>query len=125
MMLRGSRGFEVIRDWLAAKKLHPFTFQEETWEHIINNHSGLVNAPTGCGKTYAVFLGALIQFINLHPDDYKKKKNSGLQLLWVTPLRALAKDIGRAMEEVVTELGIPWHIGIRNGDTDTAERARQ
>lgn len=48
-----------------------------------------------------------------------------MQLLWITPLRALAKDIGRAMEEAIAELGMQWQIGIRNGDTDTAERQRQ
>lgn len=47
------------------------------------------------------------------------------QLLWITPLRALAKDIGRAMEEVISELGMQWKIGIRNGDTNMNERARQ
>src|SRR5207342_3552008 len=76
-------------------------------------------------KTFSVFMGALIRFITEHPDNYTSKKNNGLQLLWITPLRALAKDIGRAMEEVVTGLGMKWKIGIRNGDTDTAERARQ
>ena len=81
-------------------------FQEETWQHIINGESGLVNAPTGCGKTFSVFLGAVIDFINHHPDDYKTKKKNGLQLLWITPLRALAKDIGRAMEEVIDR---SWH----------------
>lgn len=84
-----------------------------------------MNAPTGCGKTFSVFLGALINFINQQDDNYKKVKHSGLQLLWITPLRALAKDIGRAMEEVVTELGLQWKIGIRNGDTNTTERASQ
>ncbi|HEY5771326.1 MAG TPA: ligase-associated DNA damage response DEXH box helicase, partial [Chitinophagaceae bacterium] len=87
--------------------------------------SGLVNAPTGCGKTYSVFLGAIIDFINHHPDDHKKIKNSGLQLLWITPLRALATDIGRAMEEVVAALSMNWKVGIRNGDTSTTERAKQ
>jgi ATP-dependent Lhr-like helicase len=67
----------------------------------------------------------VIDFINHHPAEYKIKKNTGLQLLWITPLRALAKDIARAMEEVITELGMKWRIGIRNGDTDIAERARQ
>jgi ATP-dependent Lhr-like helicase len=52
-------------------------------------------------------------------------KNNGLRLLWVTPLRALAKDLGRAMEEAILSLKIPWKVGIRNGDTDTSERARQ
>lgn len=85
----------------------------------------MVNAPTGCGKTFSVFLGAIIDFINHQPDNYKNKENNGLQLLWLTPLRALAKDIGRAMEEVIGELGINWKIGIRNGDTGINERARQ
>ena len=85
----------------------------------------MVNAPTGCGKTFSVFLGSLIAFINQHPDNYKAQKNNGLQLLWITPLRALAKDIGRAMEEVIEELGLNWKVGIRNGDTSTTERAKQ
>ena len=46
-------------------------------------------------------------------------------MLWITPFRALAKDIGRAMEEVINELGMRWKVGIRNGDTAIAERARQ
>ncbi len=85
----------------------------------------MVNAPTGCGKTYSVFLGALIDFINNNPGDYATKKNCGLQLLWITPLRALAKDIGRAMEEVIESLGMQWKVGIRNGDTSTTERSKQ
>ncbi len=125
MKLQDSPGYKVIADWLAAKDLHPFHFQEQAWQKIIDNESGLVNAPTGCGKTYSVFLGALISFINKHPDSYRKKSRNGLQLLWVTPLRALAKDIGRAMEEVITELGMQWKVGIRNGDTSLNERAKQ
>lgn len=110
---------------LQSNGMKPFPFQEEAWQHIARHESGLVNAPTGCGKTFSVFLGALINFINDYPKTYKEKKNSGLQLLWITPLRALAKDIGRAMEEVVEALGMNWKVAIRNGDTDTAERARQ
>src|SRR6476620_5209903 len=105
--------------------MQAFRFQEATWQHIINNKSGLVNAPTGCGKTFSVFLGSIIQFINNNPTSYQKAKNNGLQLLWITPLRALAKDIGRAMEDVVTQLGLQWQIGIRNGDTDINERQKQ
>ena len=76
-------------------------------------------------KTFSVFLGALINFINEHPDHYQIKKKNGLQLLWITPLRALAKDIGRAMEEVIYELGMQWKIGIRNGETALSEREKQ
>ena len=103
--LEKSIGFKIISNWLSAKNQTPFLFQQQTWQHIINGESGLVNAPTGCGKTYSVFLGALIDFINHHPQDYQLKKNNGLQLLWITPLRALAKDIGRAMEEVIRGIG--------------------
>jgi len=120
-----TKGYQVITDWLAKKNMQAFSFQEEAWHHITEGKSGLVNAPTGCGKTFSVFLGALINFINHHPDDYQTKSKNGLQLLWITPLRALAKDIGRAMEEVVQELGMSWQIGIRNGDTDINERVRQ
>jgi ATP-dependent Lhr-like helicase len=125
MRLQKSIGYTIIADWLANKNFHPFTFQEETWQHIINGKSGLVNAPTGCGKTFSVFLGAIIDFINKHPDNWQQKGNNGLQLLWITPLRALAKDIGRAMDEVISELNMQWKVGIRNGDTDMSERQRQ
>lgn len=125
MKLTDTTGYKIIQHWFETKSLYPFAFQKETWQEIVSGNSGLVNAPTGCGKTYSVFIGSLIQFINLHPDSYKKQNNNGLQLLWITPLRALAKDIGRAMEEVLQELQIPWKVGIRNGDTSTAERAKQ
>ncbi|MBC7848886.1 MAG: ligase-associated DNA damage response DEXH box helicase [Chitinophagaceae bacterium] len=123
--LRKTKGYQIINAWLESKGMQPFLFQEQTWEHIINSRSGLVNAPTGCGKTFSVFLGALIDFINKNPEKYKTKSKSHLQLLWVSPLRALAKDIGRAMEEVIAELGMSWKVGIRNGDTNLNERARQ
>ena len=90
----------------------------------VEGQSGIVNAPTGFGKTYSVFLAVIIDWIN-HNPDYKTKTNSGLQLIWITPLRALAKDIGRAMNEALEELDIPWKVAIRNGDTATAERERQ
>lgn len=125
MKPENTSGYKIIVDWLSSKQRQPFLFQEETWQHIINNESGLVNAPTGCGKTFSVFLGSIIDFINCHPANYKTKKNNGLQLLWITPLRALAKDIGRAMEEVITDLELAWKVGIRNGDTDINERAKQ
>ena len=125
MHIHNTPGYKIINGWLASKGNEPFQFQEETWNHIIFHHSGLVNAPTGCGKTFSVFLGAVIQFINNNPSNYLTKQKNGLQLLWITPLRALGKDIGRAMEEVISELGMSWKIGIRNGDTEMSERQKQ
>ncbi len=125
MKLAQSPGYNIIFEWLKKNERQPFAFQQQAWQHIVNGKNGLVNAPTGCGKTYSVFLGAIIQFINQYPKDYQRKKNNGLQLLWITPLRALAKDIARAMEEVIAELNINWRIGIRNGDTAIKEREQQ
>jgi ATP-dependent helicase Lhr and Lhr-like helicase len=114
-----------VAQFLQQHQLSPFSFQTQTWQAITQQQSGLVNAPTGFGKTFSVFLGAVNEFISENPSTYNSKKNNGLQLLWVTPLRALAKDIARAMQEVVTELGLQWQVAIRNGDTSSAERQKQ
>ena len=123
--LQETNGYRIVKNWLASKGYQPFAYQEEAWQHILYGESGLVNAPTGTGKTFSVFLGAVIQFINQHPDTYPSKNKNGLQLIWITPLRALAKDIGRAMEEVIFELDLPWKVGIRNGDASLSERQRR
>ena len=117
-------GFAVIEEWLAGKDQTAFAFQEETWHAYGAGQSGLVNAPTGFGKTFAVFLAVIIEWISQN-RDYQFKEDNGLQLLWISPLRALSADIARAMQAALEELQIPWQVGIRNGDTSTAERARQ
>jgi ATP-dependent helicase Lhr and Lhr-like helicase len=123
--LTNCEGYLKIREWMNSREIVPFRFQERTWEAMMENKSGLVNAPTGCGKTFSVFLGSIIRFVNEHPEDYKTRKNNGLRLLWITPLRALAKDIGRAMNEVISEMDLSWKVGIRNGDTEMSERQKQ
>lgn len=125
MKLQSTTGYRVINNWLLQKGNEPFLFQQQTWQEILRKKSGLVNAPTGYGKTFSVFMGAVIDFINEHPQTYQTKKNNGLQLIWITPLKALAKDIGRAMEEVLFELDMPWRVGVRNGDTSISERQKQ
>jgi ATP-dependent helicase Lhr and Lhr-like helicase len=124
-LVEQTKGYKIIREWLHSKQMKPFEFQKETWEQIHIGNSGIVNAPTGFGKTFSVFLGAVINFINDNPKNYKTKSKNGLQLLWVTPLRALAKDIARAMEEAIAELEMGWKVGSRTGDTDITERQRQ
>jgi len=91
MNLQTTQGYQIVLKWLAAKGFQPFAFQEKTWKEIAKGNSGIVNAPTGCGKTFSVFLGSIIQFINQNPENYFALRNNGLQLLWITPLRALAK----------------------------------
>lgn len=124
-MKNNERGWQVITEWLESHERQPFVFQEQAWEHYIQGRSGLVNAPTGYGKTFSLFLGSVIDWINHHPKDYQQKTKNGLQMLWITPLRALAKDIARAMNEVLEELQMPWQVGIRSGDTPVSVRAQQ
>lgn len=115
-----TEGLKIIKNWMAQKDFAPFTFQLETWEKYYRNYSGMVVAPTGFGKTYSVFLAVIVDFLNF-PENYK----DGLKLIWISPLRALAKDIAKAMREAIDEIGLDWTVGVRNGDTPIAERASQ
>jgi len=116
-------GEQVISNWFQTKNWHQFPFQKEMQDAYLKGHSGLLNAPTGSGKTFAVFLPFLADYINKHPEDYQLKKNNGLRMLWITPLRALTNDIRKAMQLVVEDLVLPWTIGRRIGDTTSAEKA--
>ena len=115
-----TEGYRIVRNWMQGKGNSPFGFQYKTWEKFENGYSGMVIAPTGFGKTYSVFLAQVIHFMN-HPEQYSK----GLKLLWITPLRSLAKDIAKAITEAIHEIGLDWTVGVRNGDTDIKIRQQQ
>lgn len=117
-----SKGQQVIQQWYRQKNWQQFPFQQEMEAAYLSGYSGLLNAPTGSGKTFALFLPFLVGFINQNPDTYTSKKNNGLLMLWITPLRALTNDIRKAMQEACDEIGLPWHIATRTGDTPAAEK---
>jgi len=117
-----TKGQQIIRQWYKQKNWRQFPFQQEMEETYLAGFSGLLNAPTGSGKTFALFLPFLADFINRRPD-YKTRQNNGLQMLWITPLRALTNDIKKAMQEACDDLQIPWKIATRTGDTPAAEKA--
>ena len=117
-----TQGQQVIRQWYKQKNWQQFPFQQEMEDAYLDGYSGLLNAPTGSGKTFALFLPFLADFINKHPENYLNKTNNGLLMLWITPLRALTNDIKKAMQEVCDELGLPWKIATRTGDTPAAEK---
>lgn len=117
---RNSDGYQIIQKWMESKNMEPFGFQAETWYKYSRNYSGMVIAPTGFGKTFSAFLAVVIDFMN-HPEQYKH----GMKLLWITPLRALAKDIAKAMSEALEEIGLDWEVDVRNGDTPKDIRAKQ
>ncbi len=84
--------------------------------------SGLLHATTGSGKTYAVALGALQRGL-ARPQPARGAPP--LQVLWLTPMRALAADTTRALALPLADLAPHWTLGQRSGDTPAAERARQ
>ena len=101
----------------------PFPFQIQAWKDYLDGKSGLLNAPTGSGKTFALWFPVLLDYILQHPGNWKTPQKNGIQLIWVTPLRALAQDLQKAMQEVCEVLELPWRVGVRNGDTDPKTRA--
>ncbi|MBT9487341.1 MAG: ligase-associated DNA damage response DEXH box helicase [Rubrivivax sp.] len=105
--------------WFAARGWAPFAFQQDVWAAMAGGRSGLLHATTGSGKTYAVWMGAL-QRQRPPPGP-----GTGLQVLWLTPMRALAADTTRALQLPLPELAPGWAVGQRTGDTPSAERARQ
>lgn len=110
-------GLARVRAWMSRRGWRPFPFQREAWRAIAAGKDGLVHVPTGAGKTYAAYLGALASCIDRPPD--------GVAIVYVTPLRALARDIELALRAPVTELELPLRVETRTGDTDSQTRQRQ
>ena len=104
---------------MARRGWAPFAFQEAVWTATSEGRSGLLHATTGAGKTYAVWLGALQALAPAHPGT------PALTVLWVTPMRALAADTLRALQEPMPDMAPGWTAGIRSGDTPSSERAAQ
>jgi ATP-dependent Lhr-like helicase len=115
---------KLAAQWFRQKKWKPFPFQQETWDAIAQGKSGLLNSPTGSGKTFAIWFGVLQQYYDAQPPK-KKQKDSGLHCLWITPLRALSKEILLATQAVSHDLQLDYSIALRTGDTTTTERAKQ
>jgi ATP-dependent Lhr-like helicase len=106
-------------DWFSSRGWQPFEFQRRVWAAMQQGDSGLLHASTGSGKTLAVWMGALLR------SRAQPAPAPGLQVLWLTPMRALAADTTRALAEPLRSLAPSWRVGQRTGDTPAAERARQ
>lgn len=112
---------DLANAWFSKRGWKPFAFQRRVWAAVERGESGLLHASTGAGKTYAVWLAALRAF----KAQAQGRQAAPLQVIWITPMRALAADTARALQAPLDELGLPWSVGVRSGDTSSAERARQ
>lgn len=103
--------------WFNKMGWKPFQFQLEAWDSFLQGQSGLVNAPTGSGKTYSMVVPILLEGL-----DHPQKK---IQAIWIAPIRALAKEIHLSTVKAAEGLGSTWKVSIRSGDTSTAEKSTQ
>jgi ATP-dependent helicase Lhr and Lhr-like helicase len=111
-----------IQDWFAQQGWKPIAFQKETWKAYLAGQNGLIQVPTGSGKTYGAVMGPIAQMLT---EIKGEKALSGLQLLYITPLRALSRDIEESIRRPIREMSWPITVESRTGDTKAAARARQ
>ena len=135
-----------IEAWFRQQGWTPMAFQRACWEAYLAGESGLLQVPTGSGKTYAAVMGPIaemlaaatriaraatesaenVQSTRSRPQARRKASTSlGLRLLVITPLRALSRDLALAIEQPIQAMGWPLRVAIRNGDTSSHERGKQ
>lgn len=106
-----------IARWFEGRGWQPRAHQLAMLQHGLKGESALLIAPTGGGKTLAGFLASLQQLAEPHAQ-------TGIHTLYVSPLKALAVDIARNLEQPVLEMGLPITIETRTGDTPASRRKR-
>jgi ATP-dependent helicase Lhr and Lhr-like helicase len=127
---------DVFTRWFAGRGWTARAHQLELLAKAQAGRSVLLIAPTGGGKTLAGFLPSLVELSTpAAPTSTARKRllstgrdisrEGGLHTLYISPLKALAVDIGRNLETPVGEMGLPIRIETRTGDTPTSKRQRQ
>lgn len=101
--------------WVESQGWRPLPFQREAWAAIAAGRSGLVHSSTGTGKTLAVWLGYLA----------RAPQRPGLKAVWLTPLRSLAFDTQKALEQPLAAMGLDWNVALRTGDSSAHAKREQ
>ncbi len=102
----GERGFSI-----------PTEIQAQAIPLILEGKNVLVIAPTATGKTESAILPILSRFIT------SREGKRGIKILYITPLRALNRDLLDRLEWWCSRLDVT--VSVRHGDTETRERGRQ
>ena len=108
-----------LERWFGRQGWTAQPFQREVWTACASGCDGLLQAPTGSGKTYAAMGHVMAQ------AAAEGRSTRGLKLLWVAPLRALSADIADAARRMAAGLGLDWEVGMRTGDTSAKVKAQQ
>lgn len=118
---------ELLLSHFDALGWSAFPFQRRVWSAFARGQSGLVHSATGTGKTLAVWGGPLLQWMRQNRDrsHWNLKRPAPLQVLWITPLRALAGDTEQALLGPLEQLQLPWRLESRTGDSKASTKSRQ
>ena len=123
---------EPLEAWFAERGWAPFAFQREVWQGYLAGRSGLIHSATGTGKTLAAWLGPVAEYLAASPlnplskaTPFERRSAPPLRVLWITPLRALAADTAASLIAPLAELGVPWSVELRTGDTASSVRKKQ
>lgn len=118
----------LIRQWFEGKYPAPTEIQAKAWKQIARGEHVLLSAPTGSGKTLTAFLWAVEQCIT------GKWQGRGVQVLYISPLKALNNDIYANLLVPLKEITglfqaegeayVPVTAAVRSGDTTPSERRR-
>ena len=119
----------LIRRWFLGRFGAPTEPQAQGWPHISAGEHTLIAAPTGSGKTLAAFLVCLDQ---LFRQWVAGKLPDGIDVVYVSPLKALSNDIERNLRVPLLEIrdlaaanglpGLPIRVALRTGDTPASQR---
>jgi len=126
-----ARFHPLVRRWFKETFGKPSDPQREGWPAIASGAHTLILAPTGTGKTLAAFLWELNELI---VRGTKEPLSNAVQLLYISPLKALNNDIQRNLEQPLAELRERFaaegkqlpeiRVAVRTGDTPASARAR-
>ena len=107
-----------IEQWFKEQNWNAQTFQKQCWKAYTNGQSGMLHAPTGSGKTYALWGGIVEEM------SRSKIPPKGLHALWITPLRALGVEIQKATQKMLNDFNPSLLVGLRSADTPQSQRTK-
>jgi ATP-dependent Lhr-like helicase len=108
---------QPIFQFFTHRQWKPFPFQIEAWNAFLDGKSGLLHVPTGSGKTYAAMMGPCARFL--------ARPKRGLRAIYLTPLRALTRDLEAALLEPLQQEGWSLKVESRTGDTSFSKKRKQ